>query len=101
VAGLGLQLTLLTRAYCHLCDDMLAALRPLAAARGAIVAVVDVDADPALERAFGERVPVLFAGDPAEGVEHCHYPPDPARVEQALSGPGKRPIEVAPGAKFR
>ena len=96
-----MKLTLLTRAYCHLCDEMLAAVRPLAAARGAIVAVVDVDADPALERAFGELVPVLFAGDPAEGVELCHYHLDPARVEQALSGPGKRPIEVASGAKFR
>jgi hypothetical protein len=80
---------------------MLAAVRPLAAARGATVAVVDVDADPALERAFGERVPVLFAGDPAEGVELCHYHLDPVRVERALSSTGKRPIEVAPGAKFR
>ena len=96
-----MRLTLLTRAYCHLCDELLAAVSPLAAARGATVAVIDVDADPALERAFGERVPVLFAGDPAEGVELCHYRLDRARVEQALSGPPKRPIEVASGAKFR
>ena len=95
------EVTLLTRACCHLCDEMLAAVSPLAAACGAILAVVDVDADPALERAFGELVPVLFAGDPAEGVELCHYHLDRARVEQALSAPGKRPIEVASGAKFR
>jgi len=100
-AGPGLKLTLLTRAYCHLCDKMLAAVSPLAAARGAIVAVVDVDADPALEAAFGERVPVLFAGDPTEGVELCHYHLDRARVEQALDSLEKRPIEVASGAKFR
>lgn len=100
-AGPGLKLTLLTRAYCHLCDEMLAAVSPLAAARGAIVAVVDVDADPALEAAFGERVPVLFAGDPTEGVELCHYHLDRARVEQALDSLEKRPIEVASGAKFR
>ena len=97
----GLKLTLLTRAYCHLCDEMLAAVSPLAAARGATVAVVDVDAEPALERAFGERVPVLFAGDPTEGVELCHYRLDRALVEQALSGNVKRPIEVASAAKFR
>jgi len=80
---------------------MLAAVRPLAAARDATIAVLDVDADPALERAFGELVPVLFAGDPAEGVELCRYHLDRARVEQALSAAAKRPIEVASGAKFR
>jgi Glutaredoxin-like domain (DUF836) len=85
------KFTLLTRAYCHLCDDMLAAVRPLAAARGAPIDVIDVDADPALEQAFGERVPVLFAGDPASGVELCHYRLDPARVEAALAGAGAPP----------
>jgi len=96
-----LKLTLLTRACCHLCDEMLAAVRPLAAASGAIVAVIDVDADPALERAFGEWVPVLFAGDPAEGIELCRYHLDRDRVDRALSDTGTRPIEVASGAKFR
>ena len=81
----GLKLTLLARSYCHLCDEMLAALRPLAAARGVVVTVVDVDTEPALERAFGDRVPVLFAGEPAEGVELCHYRLDRLRVEAALA----------------
>jgi hypothetical protein len=80
---------------------MLAAVRPLAAARGTPIEVIDVDTDPALDRAFGALVPVLFAGDPAAGVELCHYHLDPARVEAALSGAGKAPIEVAPGAKIR
>ena len=96
-----LRLTLLTRACCHLCDEMLAAVSPLAAARGATVAVVDVDTDPGLERAFGKLVPVLFAGDPATGVELCRYHIDTARVERALSGAGYSRAEVAPGAKFR
>ncbi|MET0917881.1 MAG: glutaredoxin family protein [Burkholderiales bacterium] len=98
---MGLKLTLLTRAYCHLCDEMLAAVRPLAAARGATVAVVDVDTDPTLERAYGELVPVLFAGDPETGIELCHYHLDPARVERALSGAGDPRIEVASGTKIR
>ena len=88
---IGLKLTLLTRAYCHLCDEMLAAVRPLAAARGAPIDVIDVDADPALELAFGDRVPVLFAGDPATGVLLCHYHLDPARVEAALASAGNPP----------
>jgi hypothetical protein len=86
-----LHLTLLTRAYCHLCDDMLAAVRPLAAARGASVVVVDVDGNPALEEAFGDLVPVLFAGDPGNGVELCHYRLDRSRVEAALAGAGFTP----------
>jgi hypothetical protein len=80
-----MTLTLLSRAYCHLCDEMLAAVGRLAAERGATVAVIDVDADPALERAFGDRVPVLFAGDPADGAELCHFRLDRARVEAALA----------------
>jgi hypothetical protein len=44
---------------------------------------------------------LLFAGDPAERVELCHHHLDPTRVEQALSGSAKRPIEVASRAKFR
>ena len=80
-----MRLTLLTRAYCHLCEEMLAALRPLAAAHAASVRVVDVDADPSLERAFGDAVPVLFAGEPGSGEELCRYRLDVARVAAALT----------------
>jgi hypothetical protein len=80
-----LTLTLLGRAYCHLCDEMLDALRPLAVRHGAAITVVDVDTEPALEQAFGDRVPVLFAGDPAGGTELCHFRLDRARVEAVLA----------------
>ena len=84
-----MTLTLLTRAYCHLCDEMLDALRPIAVANAASIAVVDVDADPALEAAYGDHVPVLFAGNPADGRELCRHRFDRARVAAALavSGP--------------
>jgi len=78
------QLTLLSRAYCHLCDDMLAALAPLAARHGAKVVVIDVDAHPALEARYGARVPVLLAGPPETGTELCHYRLDAAAVRRAL-----------------
>jgi hypothetical protein len=87
----GAQLTLLVRAYCHLCDEMATALAPLATAHGATVAVIDVDADPALETAFGDRVPVLFAGAPAGGTELCHHRLDHARVVAALAPPAHAP----------
>ena len=77
------QLTLLVRAYCHLCDDLRAALQPLADAAGISIVELDVDADPALEARHGERVPVLLLGA-ADGVELCHYRLDASRVREAL-----------------
>ena len=38
-------LTLYSRAWCHLCEEMRVELEPLARAFGATVEVVDVDAD--------------------------------------------------------
>jgi hypothetical protein len=94
-------LTLLGRAYCHLCDEMLAALAPLAAAHGAAVTVVDIDAPvhAHLEAEWGERVPVLFAGPPAAQNELCHWRLDAGRVAAALAG--RRAADVAPEAKIR
>ena len=89
-------LTLAVRAYCHLCDDLLAALRPLAAAHGATIEVVDVDADPALEAAWGDSVPALFLGPPAPDTLLCRYHLDATRVESAL-----RAAALAPAADFR
>jgi hypothetical protein len=64
--------TLYSRSYCHLCEDMLAALNALQTdTLRFTVDVVDVDADEALVARFDELVPVLF-GDPA-GPELCHY----------------------------
>ena len=69
--------TLYSRSYCHLCEDMLQALLALQQPGERFeVAVVDVDADPALVARFDELVPVLY-GDP-EGEELCHYFLDPA-----------------------
>ena len=81
----GARLTFLTRAYCHLCDTMRDALLPLARRHGATVAELDVDADPALEAAYGELVPVLLLGDVDDGVVLCHYHLDRHRVTSALS----------------
>ncbi|HTJ92071.1 MAG TPA: glutaredoxin family protein [Pararobbsia sp.] len=75
-----MRLTVYSRAWCHLCDDMLEALAPIAQRYGVAVEVIDVDSDPALEAVHGERVPVLVA----DGTELCHYHLDTARVVDAL-----------------
>ena len=74
-------LTLYGRAYCHLCDDMIAALRTRQQRTPFALTVVDVDDDPALEARYGERVPVLVG---AHG-ELCHYHLDAARVDEYLA----------------
>jgi thioredoxin reductase (NADPH) len=81
----GARLTFLTRAYCHLCDTMRDALLPLAVAHGATVQELDVDADAALEAAYGELVPVVLQGDLDDGQVLCHYHLDRARVIAALA----------------
>ena len=63
-------LVVVSRAGCHLCDDMLGELAALETS-GAIptVTVLDVDSDPALERQYGLKVPVLLL----DGSVVCHY----------------------------
>jgi hypothetical protein len=84
---------LYSRSYCHLCDDMLAALRVFMARAGLAytVDVVDVDADPGLVERFDELVPVLHAG-PA-GPELCHYFLDEAALARYL----EQHAQAAPG----
>jgi glutaredoxin len=73
--------TLYGRAWCHLCDDMRAALEPLLVESGARVDVIDIDADPALEARYNEAVPVLMC----DGFELCRYHFDESRVRARLA----------------
>lgn len=63
------RLTVYARRYCHLCDDMIAALRALEREEGFTFEVVDVDAESEWEARYGELVPVLAHGD----TRICHY----------------------------
>jgi hypothetical protein len=68
------QWVILSRVYCHLCDEMLAAARVF----GIEPAVIDVDQDEQLVARWDELVPVLlYAGD-----EVCHYHFDEAAVRR-------------------
>ena len=77
----GVELTVYSRGYCHLCDDMIAGLRTLQARFRFTLAIVDVDADDALERRYGEDVPVLTHG----GTELCRHRLDVSFVSDYLA----------------
>jgi hypothetical protein len=81
---MSIRFTLYSRSYCHLCEDMRAALQAFMAHQGLAytVDVVDVDADPALVARYDELVPVLVA-EPA-GTELCHYFLDEAALRRHL-----------------
>lgn len=74
------RLTVYSRAWCHLCDDLLNALRPICDELGADIEVIDIDAYPEFEEAHGERVPVVMCGE----SELCHYFLDAAAVRAYL-----------------
>jgi glutaredoxin-like protein DUF836 len=57
---MGIGYELVTRAGCHLCDEMAALLDEVLPARGLSYAPRDVDADPGLRERFGDVVPVLL-----------------------------------------
>ena len=62
-------LTLYTRVGCHLCEKMKQELELFQQQYSFSLNVVDIDADNYLKLRYGERVPVLAAGE----QEICHY----------------------------
>lgn len=79
--GAPVPLTVYGREHCHLCQDMIAALQDLQARFPFKLEVIDVDSDDDLIVRYGERVPVLVAGD----EEICHYHLDPVALDAYLT----------------
>jgi hypothetical protein len=76
--------TLYSRGYCHLCDDLHAALLALQTeSLRFAVEVIDVDADDALVARFDELVPVLYGK--LDAPELCHYFLDVAAVQAYIA----------------
>lgn len=75
------ELTLISRGYCHLCHDMEEAIRPLLEEFGVTMAVIDVDTDSALAAKYDELVPVLLHSE----TELCHYFLDEPKVREYLA----------------
>ena len=74
VAASGPALRLLGRPDCHLCDDMIAVLRPYLDAGRFTLTLVDVDSEPALTARYGLLIPVLLEGE--QEIAHYTLTPD-------------------------
>jgi glutaredoxin len=74
------SLVLLTRAGCHLCVVAAETLQRIAAEAGLVAEERDVDADPALQAEYGDRVPVVLL----DGSEHSYFTVDVVRLRRDL-----------------
>ncbi|MDE3069880.1 MAG: glutaredoxin family protein [Acidobacteriota bacterium] len=68
---------------CHLCDQALRALAPIAEEHGATVELRDIRRDDDLLRAYFERVPVIEL----DGEELCEFVLDESLVRARLAAP--------------
>jgi glutaredoxin len=76
------QVTLLTRAGCHLCEEAEAQLRRLADELGFGYQELDVDGDQARRDRYSDRVPVILV----DGKEHGYWRVEEPRLRKALGG---------------
>jgi glutaredoxin len=75
------QVTLITRAGCHLCEEAEAVLRRLRDELGYGYEERDVDADPALRAEYSDRVPVVLI----DGREHGYWRVEEPRFRRAIA----------------
>jgi glutaredoxin len=75
------EVTLVTRAGCHLCEDAEGLLRRLSGELGFAYREVDVDGSPVLRNEFSDRVPVILI----DGKEHGYWRVEEPRFRKALS----------------
>jgi hypothetical protein len=71
----------LTREYCHLCSELVAALQQYQGRYSFDIEIIDVDSRPDLEERWGDKVPVLLDGE----RELCHYYLDHDAVDARLA----------------
>jgi glutaredoxin len=75
------QVTLITRAGCHLCEEAEAVLRRLRDELDYGYEERDVDADPALRAEYSDRVPVVLI----DGREHGYWRVEEPRFRRAIA----------------
>jgi hypothetical protein len=76
-----MQLILIHRYGCHLCERMLDRLNALRKVYAFDLTVQDIDADAALLSRYDEATPVLII----DGEEICRYELDEERLQRYLS----------------
>jgi len=76
------RVTLYSRPGCHLCDDARAVIARVCADLGEEYVELDIDADEALQRRYGDEVPVTLV----DGRQHDFWRVDETRLRTALGG---------------
>ena len=74
------RVTLYGKPGCHLCDDARAVVEAVRAEVPFELEQIDVSLDPALNRRYGERIPVLAI----DGEELFEYHVDPVALRRRL-----------------
>ncbi len=80
-SGADARITVYSRPGCHLCEDALEELAPLAAEADTTIVEVNIDLDDALLLAHLERIPVVLV----DGAEVCTLFAEPEVVRSALA----------------
>ena len=75
------QVTLVTRAGCHLCEEAEQILRRMSGELGFAFREVDVDASRVLREEYSDRVPVILV----DGKEHGYWRVEEPRLRKALA----------------
>jgi glutaredoxin len=75
------EVTLVTRAGCHLCETAEQQLRALSAELRFAYREVDVDASQVLRDEYSDRVPVILL----DGKEHGYWRVEEPRLRKALA----------------
>jgi glutaredoxin len=77
-----IAVTLYSRPGCHLCDEMKALVTKVARRIQMSIAEIDITTDPALERQYGEEIPVLMI----DGSKAAKYRIDEQTLLRILAG---------------
>jgi glutaredoxin len=75
------RIVVLTRPGCHLCEQAIEVIEIICAETGDSYEERNVDRDQALQRQYGDQVPVTFV----DGRQHDFWRVDPDRLRAALA----------------
>jgi hypothetical protein len=94
---MAVQLTLITREDCCLCDEMKSIVAAVAGEVGAGLEIRDVDTDPVLQARFGDEVPVLLIN----GRKAFKYRLSAAALRQRIARAERKPLWRSVLARLR
>lgn len=75
------RVRLYSKPGCHLCDDARLVIERVCAEVGTTYEELDISADPALMKQYGEQIPVTFV----DGAQHDFWRVDEVRLRAALA----------------